>query len=161
MMIKHLPDFPFLMSEKLYARMLNVFADTLSLWDAVENAHLIVIGTFTIIPSGLALFEEIGLMLTTENWIPFEHASEKRLLEKLAKEGRSFAKGLRYNLPSYRPCASVVLLDTEPEPTAMYIVPNESEEYAEALQQLIEASELPAWVWDPAEQAIPTFPEKG
>jgi hypothetical protein len=160
MMIKHLPDFPFMMSEPMYNKLMGLFEDTLTLWDAVEDSHLIAIGTFGMNPSGFAVLEEVGLMITNENWIPFEHRFELMLLNALTQEGRTFMKGLRYNLLSTRPFASMVLTDADPGPTAMYIVPYESEAYSEALEQLIEDSQFPSWVWTPMEEPKPPIPPR-
>lgn len=56
------------------------------------------------------------------------------MIEQLIDQGRRFVKGQKYNLPSSRPLASVILSDTKPRHTALYLVPsNPSEDYMAAL----------------------------
>jgi hypothetical protein len=59
----------------------------------------------------------MGLIVTTDNWIPFENRSDKTLLDLLTRDGRRFLKGTRYNLSATRPWVSGVL--TDPRRTAM------------------------------------------
>ena len=120
---KHLPDFYFTMNEDIYKRLRNRFERELSLWDATEESHLILIGTFAVNVTGVASLEESAIMVVNHEWIPIEHTYDNLLIEKLGAGKRRFAKGLRYNLGSKRPLASVVLSDTEPTAVAMYIVP--------------------------------------
>jgi hypothetical protein len=157
---KHLPDYHFMMSEKMYEKIEEIFYSELGLWGAIDNSHLIVIASFGLSPSGYATIEEISFMVTNASWIPIENAHEMRLVDTLIESGRSFTKALRYNLPSYRPMASVVLTDVKPDPTALYIVSQDSETYAESLSALMGASEIPSWVWNPFEEAMPAIPDK-
>ncbi|MFP3594879.1 DUF1173 family protein, partial [Chryseobacterium sp. SIMBA_038] len=78
--------------------------------------------TFSVSGAGVASIEEASLMLVNENWIPFESIDERMLVDNLTNQKRRFVKGLRYNLPSTNPLASVVLSDTA-EPVAMYVLP--------------------------------------
>ncbi|MDR8956405.1 hypothetical protein FEP76_04924 [Burkholderia multivorans] len=87
-------------------------------------------------------------MLVNENWIPFESIDERMLVDNLTNQKRRFVKGLRYNLPSTNPLASVVLSDTA-EPVAMYILPyGASDQYRKELRELQEGSNLKSWQWD-------------
>jgi hypothetical protein len=146
--LKHLPDCHFMMNDDIYKRLLKRFEVELGLWDALEGTHLMMIGTFSIGATGVASLEEVALMCVTENWIPFESTFEKMALDALTQQNRRFMKGMRYNLPSTRPLACAVASDTEPEPTAMYVVPpGASEDYAAAVDELIAESKLPSWKW--------------
>jgi hypothetical protein len=157
---KHLPDFPFMMDEKLHGRLQKVFELELALWDSIEDSHLVFFGTFGMSAAGVANLEALTVMVTTRNWIPFEHMLEKTLLDELTQRGRRFVKGLRYNLPAKKPLACAVLSDVRPKPVALYVVPPEPEsEYEQALEQLITASDIPSWTWRTSAEAMPALPD--
>lgn len=117
------------------------------------------IATFGSDDAGVAAVEEMALVLTTEKWIPVEHLHDMQLLAALIDSGRRFSKGLRYNLASSRPLASVVLSDTAPLPFALYAIPPDvSDEYRQAIGVLTANSELPQWVWMAGEASMPSLP---
>jgi hypothetical protein len=158
MVAKHLSDYPLMMNPDLHKRLLKRFERELSLWDSIDGAHLVAIATFGVNNAGVATIDEIGLMTTTDNWIPFESLSEKSLIDTLSRDGRKFAKGLRYNLGASRPLATAVLLDTS-VPTAMYIhPPGVGDDYAIALDELISGSKMESWVWHPDSGEMPALP---
>ncbi|RQQ88692.1 DUF1173 domain-containing protein [Burkholderia stagnalis] len=155
--LKQAPDFFFMMSSELNKR-LKVFAAEKSLWNAFPEIHLVMIATFSVDTAGVADLEEMALMVTNEQWIPFSNVEEKRLLESLIKGRRRFVKGLRYNLPSTRPLASVILNDTEDKHTAVYMVPgNASEAYMTALGELLDDNRMHHVQWA-AGDAMPILP---
>lgn len=157
--LKHLPDFPFMVNDDLHKRLLKRFDVEMRLWDAIEGTHLMMIGTFGIGTTGIASLEEVALMCVTENWIPFESTFEKMVLDALTQQNRRFRKGMRYNLPSTRPLACAVATDTQPEPTAIYVLPpGASEDYTNALNSLIEDSKLPSWLWNVGSGSMPPLP---
>lgn len=61
-------------------------------------------------------------MVVAENWVPYESAYEKKLVDALARTRERSMKGLRYNLPLDRPTATAIL-QTQPQPVGLYIVP--------------------------------------
>ena len=63
-------------------------------------------------------------MIVNGNWIPFESSYDAALLDALTTRRASYLKGLRYNLPSGEPLASVVLREDDAAPIAMYVVPS-------------------------------------
>ena len=157
--VKHLPDYHFMLPDDLFPRIKKRFEEEIGLWDSVENARLIVIATFGVNASGLATIEEAALMVTNENWIPFEHLYDKTLIDELTTSNRRFIKGLRYNLPSGRPLASMILTDTRPTAVAMYIVPpHVANEYRQVVNELLDESQLSAWVWIPENGSMPPLP---
>jgi hypothetical protein len=159
LVIKHLPDLPFIMAEDLHKRMLKRFGNDLALWDADGSTHLLAVATFGIGSTGIAAIEELALVLTSANWIPAEHLQDLQLIHGLTHAGRRFTKGLRYNMAGDRPLASAVLSDTVPRPVALYIVPpNATDDYKTALDALIEESDLAPWIWRAGEQANPPLP---
>ncbi|CAG2138485.1 hypothetical protein LMG19282_01503 [Cupriavidus campinensis] len=157
MVIKHMADAHFMMNEDLYKRLLKRFGHELELWAGNDNSHLMIVATFGVSGAGIASLEEASLMLVNENWIPYENVDEKLLLDALTSQKRRFTKGLRYNLASTTPLASVVLSDTA-DPVAMYVTSfGASDEYRRQLAELTEASDLAAWHWDTSE-AMREFP---
>lgn len=157
--LKHLPDAPFMLNEDMHKRLLKRFAVELGLWDAADDIHLVLIGTFSVGATGVASLEETALMVCNLNWIPIESMYDKNLVDHLIELGRRFGKGLRYNLPSSRPLAAAVLFDTEPLTTALYIVPPGSEDdYMGAVDELIAASALASWSWRAGEAQMPALP---
>src|SRR4051812_15538420 len=161
LVVKHLPDFSFLLSETLHRRMAARFDRELTLWNAVAGAHLIVIATFGVGSGGVPDVEELALMVVTETWIPIEHIYDSQLVDTLTRNGRRFIKGLRYSLPASRPLAASVLLDAGPSPSALYIVPpGAGPDHRSALDALMAESPLPAWIWNADESPMPVLPQK-
>jgi hypothetical protein len=157
MVVKHVPDAPLMMNEDLYKRLLKRFDNELQLWAGNSTSHLLVIGTFGVSAAGVASLEEASLVLTNENWIPYESVDESMLLEALTQQKRRFSKGLRYNLASTSPLATAVLNDTA-EPTALYIKPfGATDQYQKELTELQKESTLTSWEWSTAD-AIPALP---
>jgi hypothetical protein len=159
---KHLPDCHFMMNDDLHKRLLKRFEVELGLWDALEDTHLMAIGTFSVGNTGIASLEEVALMSVTENWIPFESTFDQMVIDAMSRANRRFMKGMRYNLPSSRPLACLVASDTAPEPTAMYVLPpGATEEYAAALTELMDESKLAHWLWRAGEADMPALPALG
>src|SRR4051812_26590592 len=92
LVVKHLPDFPFVLSEDLRRRITARFERELTLWNAVTGAHLMVIATFGVGPTGVAVVEELALMVVTETWIPIEHIYDANLINALTEHRRRFVK---------------------------------------------------------------------
>ena len=158
--LKHCPDYHFMMNEDLHARLHKRFTDELELSETLPENHLIMIGTFRTSASGVASLEELALINVTENWIPFESISDKTLLDALTQAQRSFVKGLRYNLSVSKPLACAVLSDT-PEATALYLYqPNMAQATTDEIDAMIQTSNLPAWKWQIASEPMPPLPEK-
>jgi hypothetical protein len=158
MVIKHAPDFHFLLAEDIYKRLMEKYEQDLDLWRSLEDTHLMVVGTFSLNTANQPIVEEASLMMATANWIPMEDISDKAIIDLLTSSGRRFVKGLRYNLARSKPLASVVLTDTTP-PTAMYALPADAQDdYIAALDSLMEESRLTSWQWDTNNYEIPEIP---
>ncbi len=156
MVIKHLPDYPIMLNPDIYNRLYKRFEVELALWSANESGHLIVMGTFGINASGVPSFEEITLMMVTENWIPYDNADELRLITELTLSNQRFIKCLRYNRPSTLPTASVLLANKNKTTTALFICPSfANETYRNELNTLIENSEINTWLWDAGNEVVP------
>jgi hypothetical protein len=155
---KHLPDFPFMLSDELHRRLQKRFVNELALWDSIEDSHLVFIATFGLGPTGIASIESLAVMVVSANWIPFEHAYDKLMLDALTAHKRRFVKGLRYNLAENKPLACAVLADVLPKPVALYVQPpGVEQEDEDALSRLIEESGMPSWIWRAGEE-MPELP---
>lgn len=156
---KHVGDCDFMMNEDIQKRLSKRFSKELELWDAYDSSHLIAITTVSVSTTGVPSVEEIALMNVDENWIPFESAEDKMLIDRLVGQKRRFMKGLRYNMVSDKPLACAVLSDTSPNPTGMYIRPiSATEEYSAELQLLTDESKLDNWIWLAGEAEMPALP---
>src|SRR5215207_11568275 len=60
LVVKHLPDQPFLLRDGLHRRMAARFERELTLWDAVAGAHLLAIATFGVGSGGVPDVEELA-----------------------------------------------------------------------------------------------------
>jgi hypothetical protein len=126
LVIKHVPDAPFMLDTDLHRRMLRRFGTELDLWQMDEQGHLIIIATFSVGRGGLPSVEELSLTMTGEHWLPYESLAEKLLLDAATEQRRRFTKSLRYNLDASAPMASLVFTDTE-VPTAVYVLQDDAE----------------------------------
>jgi hypothetical protein len=145
-----------MLNEDIYHRLCKCFEAELELWSANESGHLIVMGTFGINTSGISSFEEIALMMVTENWIPYDNTDELRLVNSLTQANQRFVKWLRYNLPSTIPTASVLLAGFDKTVTALFICPASATEiYRHDLKVLIDKSEIKTWFWDAGNETLP------
>jgi Protein of unknown function (DUF1173) len=126
LVIKHVPDAPFMLETDLHRRILRRFGTELELWQMDEQGHLIVIATFSVGSAGLPTIEELSLTMTDEHWLPYESLAEKLLLDAATEQRRRFTKSLRYNLDETAPMTSLVFADTE-VPTAAYVLQDEDE----------------------------------
>lgn len=139
LLVKHLPEWPFLMDDDMARRFHKRFAIEEELWRAAEGeGHLILAASFSIGASGLPQLHEMAVMPVTNEWIPFEGMEERTLVQKAVSERRRFVKGMRVNLASERPIASLTLKDMGDVAVAVHLarnLPNPS--YDEALAALM------------------------
>jgi hypothetical protein len=156
MVIKHLPDFPILLNNDMYRRLNKHFVSEIELWSANEQGHLLAIGTFGVNASGIAIFQEMALMVTNEQWIPYDNADELNLITTLIQSRRRFIKCLRYNLPTTIPTVSALLTEKDNETTGVFIKPsNATDDFEEAVKVMIEGSRIRARYWQPELGSMP------
>ncbi|RWF84103.1 MAG: DUF1173 domain-containing protein [Mesorhizobium sp.] len=159
MVVKHAPRFPFMLADDVARRMKKSFANELALWDANAEWHLVAVATFGIGPAGIATIEAIAVMTVNENWIPVETGYEAMLVERLTRNGASFVKSLRYNLPTAQPMASLVRAREGGQSMAMYLIPDDADPaWRTTLRELIDESGMQCWVWDIAAGPMPDLP---
>ena len=98
-------------------------------------------------------------MVVSENWIPYETISEKRLVDTLARLREKSVKGLRYDLQPDQPIANV-LLQNRKDPVALFVVPaGADEEFEASLDEMIAARpEIGAWIWRVGDGEMPPLP---
>ena len=147
--LKHMKNKPIFFGEDVYKRMHKSFSSELSLlFEEPDRIHLLSIVTFSLSDSGNINLESISLMVTDENWIPFEDMDDREVIRRLVSQKRYFVKGLRYNLSKQDIIASALITDLE-EPNAIYILPAESDEdYKGSLDRIIKESRIESTIWD-------------
>ena len=154
LVIKHLPDAPLMVDDTLLKRLYKRFGDELELWQSDDEGHLMVIATFSVGRAGLATAEEISLVMTDRNWLPYESLADKLLLDTALEARRRFTKSLRYNLAPDKPMASLVFTDTE-TPTAAFLL--SSDEDRETAAQIAADTGTEVWTWVVGED-MPALP---
>jgi hypothetical protein len=154
--VKHVPDQAFALDEQLYRRLGRRFESALALWGADEAIHIVMIATFGVAAAGIPTIVELSLMPVTRYWLPVEDGFEKQLIERLVSDGRSFVKGLRYNLGAESGLARATLTDSEVSAPQLFIVHAGNDDSGRRLQACQPAA--PAWVWHPLTEAMPLLP---
>ncbi|KTE02886.1 hypothetical protein ATE68_22025 [Sphingopyxis sp. H038] len=150
-LVRHLPDWPFLMDADMARRFHKRFAAEEELWRSDDrDGHLIIAASFSIGTSGLAQIYEMSVMPVTREWMPYEGLEERSLVTQAVDQRRHFVKGMRVNLGLEAPIASLTLTDTGAEATAVYLAHNLPEpRYDEALQQLMRTRGVEHMTWRP------------
>lgn len=147
--IKHLPDFPFGMDADMARRFHKRFAVEEQLWNAEDGSgHLMMAATFSVGKSGLPDLIEAAVMPVTRDWLPFESLDERGLLGKAVDEKRRFVKGMRLNLGTDVPIASLSLTDTGANATAIFLERNNLDPaYDDALADLMRTPGVDHATW--------------
>jgi Protein of unknown function (DUF1173) len=154
--VKHVPDQAFALDEQLYRRLGRRFNSELALWGAVEDIHMVMIATFSVTAAGIPTIVELSLMPVTRHWLPVEDGFEKQLIERLVADGRSFVKGLRYNLGASCPVATATLTDCEESAPFLFIGPAGIEQLELCPQA--NSPDPAVWLWHPSQEAMPALP---
>lgn len=156
--VKHVPDQAFALDEQLYRRLGRRFESALALWGAADDIHMVMIATFSVAAEGIPTIMELSLMPATRHWLPIEDGFEKQLIERLVADGRSFVKGLRYNLGAESALASATLTDCEGSAPLLFVVHPGIEDSGRCLQ--VCAPSVPVWLWSPSREAMPPLPSR-
>lgn len=155
--VKHVPDSAFAIDEQLYRRLARQFDTELALWGASDALRMVMISTFKLSAAGLPTILELSLMPVTTQWLPVESAFDFQLIDTLVREGRSFARCLRYGLPRRQMLASAILSDTGAPPCPLCISIEHDDERSAAL---ISANWPDAWVWRACDGEMPPLPDR-
>ena len=156
--VKHVPEQAFALDEQLYRRLGRRFELALALWGAADDIHMVMIATFSVAAAGIPTIVELSLMPVTRHWLPVEDGYEKQLIERLVADGRSFVKGLRYNLGAEGALASATLTDCEGSAPLLFVVHAGVEDNGRYLQ--VYDPSVPVWFWHPASEAMPALPPR-
>ena len=156
--VKHVPDQAFALDEQLYRRLGRRFDSALALWGAADDIHMVMIATFSVAPTGIPTIVELSPMPVTRHWLPVEDGYEKQLIERLVADGRTFVKGLRYNLGAERALASATLTDCEGSAPLLFVVHAGIEDNGRYLQ--VCDPSVPVWQWSPSREAMPALPPR-
>jgi len=97
-------------------------------------------------------------MPVSRQWLPVEDGFEKQLVERLVADGRSFVKGLRYNLGAGSTLASATLTDCEGSAPLLFVVRAGIEDSGRYLQVCDPLA--PVWLWNPSSEAMPALPPR-
>lgn len=160
--VKHVPDQGFAIDQQLYRRLGRSFETELTLWGACAHMHMVVIATFSVADTGVPIISEVSLMPVTQHWLPVESAFDEQLVDRLVSQGRTFRKGLRYNLPTMIPVANATLVDTDGDPCSLRILrkaDTDKDKCAQTASHLILGTSH-SWVWLPEEGVMPPLPKK-
>lgn len=124
--------------------------------------HMVIIATFSVAETGVPVVSELSPMPVTQHWLPVENALDEQLVDRLVSQGRTFRKGLRYNLPATIPVANATLMDTGGEPCLLRISREvETDTEVSLPTETHQQAHLPqSWVWRPEEGAMPPLPKK-
>jgi len=156
--MKHVPDQAFSLDEQLYRRLGRRFESALALWGAAEDIHMVIIATFSVAAAGIPTIVELSLMPVTRQWLPVESAFEKQLIERLVADGRSFVKGLRYNLGAESAVASATLTDCEGSAPLLFVAHAGIEDIGRHLE--VCDPSVRVWLWHPSSEAMPSLPPR-
>lgn len=155
LVVKHLPDAPYLVDDDLHRRLYKRFAVELQMWEAHEKWHLMTIATFAVNTAGIASVQEMALMVVDEHWLPVESPHTELLLAAALDADRRFRVGLRYNLPATAVSAAVIFTDT-PDPVAAFILGPDDDPASTA--ELVDAHAGTAlWQWR-VDDGFPNLP---
>lgn len=160
--VKHLPDQAFALDQHLYRRLGRHFETELALWGACDHMRMVIIATFGVAETGVPVISELSLMPVTQHWLPVENTFDERLVDALVNQGRSFRKGVRYNLPSTTPVANATLIDTGDEPCYLRISREAGATWEGSGQIQTSYRLFPphSWVWHTETEAMPPIPKK-
>jgi hypothetical protein len=156
--VKHVPDHAFALDEQLYRRLGRRFESALALWGAAEDINIVIIATFSVAATGIPTIVELSLMPVTRHWLPVEDGFERQLIERLASDGRSFVKGLRYNLGAESALATATLTDCEGSAPLLFVVRAGAKDSGQYLQ--VCDPSRPVWLWNPSSQVMPSLPPR-
>ncbi|GAB5901200.1 DUF1173 family protein [Mycolicibacterium mageritense] len=153
MQIRHQPGHPWFLAEDLHRKLTKRFATELEHWQMAEpgDVRLVAICTFSVSRAGYATVEQLSLMTTDHNWLPFTGDADRTLLSAAIDAGRSFRKVLSYN-GSTTSMASLIFTDTTPAIAAFIDRPA-----GEADDDTAMIAGLPVWNWH-TDEDMPDLP---
>ncbi|MFY1709662.1 DUF1173 family protein [Tritonibacter scottomollicae] len=159
-LFKHAPDCAFFAEADLVKKFENIFAHQLMLAETLGDVHVMVIATFNVAKAGYPVLREIGMMLVTKTWIPFENLRDYELITALTETDRAFLKSQRFMLADATPIASAVLTDLASPMSLFAASPSANADEIAALREVAADGTYPAWLWI-EDDLMPELPAKG
>ena len=149
MQIRHLPGHPWFLEDDLHRKLTKRFADELEHWQMSDDGEvkLVAIATFSVSRAGYATVEQMSLMTTDRNWLPFSGDADRTLLAAAVDAGRSIRKVLAYN-GSKNAMASLIFTDSTPAVAAFI-------DRSAADSDETSIAGLPVWNWRTIEDMPP------
>lgn len=150
--VRHQPGHPWFLDQDLYRKLTKRFSAELELWQMADpgDVRLVAISTFSVSHAGYATVEQLSLMTTDRNWLPFTGDADHTLLNTAIAEQRSFRKVLTYN-GSTTLMASLIFTDTTPAIAAFIDRPTGHSDVENTV------AGLPVWNWR-TEEDMPDLP---
>ena len=153
--IKHMPDAPFLLNTELHRRMTRHFESELALWTGSAETHLIMAATFALTDCGRPMIDELCLVPTSAQWLPVDDGFEKQLIDRLVSERRAFDKSLGFNSKMPSSSISAVLLDARRVPVPLALDRTVDRELD---SDAIDRPAANTWQWQVHATGIPELP---
>jgi len=152
--VRHQPGHPWFLDQDLYRKLTKRFAAELEIWQMAEagEVRLLAICTFSVSRAGYANVEQLSLMTTDRNWLPFTGDADRTVLSTAIAEERSFRKVLSYN-GSATAVASLIFTDTTPAIAAFIDRPAGEADGDTSI------AGLPVWNWR-TDQDMPDLPSR-
>lgn len=153
--LKHVPDAPFLLNFKLHRKTTRHFENELALWTGSAETHLIMAATFALADWGQPMIDELCLVPTSAQWLPVDDGFEKQLIDRLVSERRTFDKSLGFNSKLPSSSISAVLLDAQRAPVSLALDRTFAREFD---SEAVARPASTAWRWYVYTTEIPTLP---
>lgn len=161
--IRHMPDAPLLVEDRLWQRLTRRHALLFEARDADTGlrVRLMLAALIRARREFTYEIEAASLMMTSEHWIPVEGVHELPLIDALVRQSRRFLKPLRFDAPSAEAFANALLLDAGPEARPLHLLSPYMDERARALKQrTIRGVSPDPWVWE-TDRPLPSLPAIG
>ena len=161
--IRHMPDAPLLVEDRLWQRLTRRYAPLFEARDADTGLRVRLVMAALIRARREFTYEidAASLMMTSETWIPVEGVHELPLIDALVTQGRRFLKPLRYDAPGAEAFANALLLDVGHEARPLHLLSPYMDERARALKQrAIRGASPDPWVWE-TDRPFPPLPAVG
>ncbi|WP_165352880.1 DUF1173 family protein [Loktanella sp. IMCC34160] len=154
---KHLSDLPLFAPHEFLSRFEKVASTALGLRDMVEGSHIMTLSTFSFAEAGYPILHQMGLMLVTGDWLPFEHIREAELIEAMQSSNRAFLTSLRYDLPLAAPKATMLATDLDVATLMFASRPGQALQLFDEAQSEAQDAGYETWVWA-GEDGMPALP---
>lgn len=161
--IKHMPETPFLMDARAWAKVERVYQSVLEARDAdvPRKPRVLIAALIYARRENVYRIERLTLMLVSDRYLPLEGTYELPLLEKLCGERRAFCKPLKYDSASGAAFANVLLFDVRDDKGSdlpLHVVSALADEaQRDAKKRVVAEAGQGTWVWH-TDQAIPDLP---